>query len=111
MKTFWLYYSVEWEIIRSAPFLFGLASFIVGGLVYVAARWKFSTNIEHLRAEIRTLNERLKQMDTAKSNDEHVPTCDEKVLHIVVSFESERTNVRCVQAILEKMEDFCNKFL
>jgi hypothetical protein len=55
MDKLFEYISKEWGVISQAPFAFVILSAITFGLAYLAAKWKFTTVIEQVKASNDTL--------------------------------------------------------
>jgi hypothetical protein len=76
----------EWAVVSQAPLAFALLAVSMFGLAYVAARWKYSSVIESVRASNETLNERLHlKTEQAEQYKERALKYDEKVWEIVES--------------------------
>lgn len=76
----------EWAVVSQAPLAFALLAVSMLGLAYVAARWRYSSVIESVRASNETLNERLHlKTEQAEQYKERALKYDEKVWAIVES--------------------------
>jgi hypothetical protein len=76
----------EWAVVSQAPLAFTLLAVSAFGLAYVAARWKYSSVIESVRASNETLNERLHlKTEQAEQYKERALKYDDKVWEIVES--------------------------
>lgn len=76
----------EWAVVSQAPLAFALLAVSMFGLAYVAARWKYTSVIESVRASNETMNERLHlKTEQAEQYKERALKYDEKVWEIVES--------------------------
>jgi len=80
------YIAKEWEVLSDAPFAFLVLAAIMFGLAYLAAKWRFSTIIEQVRATNETLTERLRlRSEQAESYKERALKYDDKIQQVVDS--------------------------
>ncbi|WP_455914255.1 hypothetical protein [Pseudomonas syringae] len=78
--------SKEWGVLSQAPFAFLLLSVAAFGLAYLAARWKYSSVVEQVKASNQTLNERLHlKSEQAERYKERALKYDEKIWAVVES--------------------------
>jgi hypothetical protein len=80
------YIAKEWEVLSDAPFAFLVLAAIMFGLAYLAAKWRFSTIIEQVRATNETLTERLHlRSEQAESYKERALNYDDRIQEVVDS--------------------------
>lgn len=78
--------SKEWGVLSQAPFAFVLLSVAAFELAYLAARWKYSSVVEQVKASNQTLNERLHlKSEQAEGYKERALKYDEKIWAVVES--------------------------
>lgn len=76
----------EWAVVSQAPLAFALSAISMFGLAYFAARWRYSSVIDSVRASNDTLNERLHlKTEQAEQYKERALKYDEKVWAVVES--------------------------
>lgn len=86
MEKLFEYIAKEWEVLSDAPFAFLMLAAIMFGLAYLAAKWKFSTIIDQVRATNETLTERLHlRSEQAESYKERALKYDDKIQQVVDS--------------------------
>lgn len=86
MDRLFEYIAKEWEVLSDAPFAFLVLAAIMFGLAYLAAKWRFSTIIEQVRATNETLTERLRlRSEQAESYKERALKYDDKIQQVVDS--------------------------
>jgi len=86
MEKWFEYLAKEWSVISQAPFAFFTIAAITFGLAYLAARWRYTSVIEQVKATNETLKERLHlKSEQAESYKERALKYDEKVLEVVDS--------------------------
>lgn len=86
MDRLFEYIAKEWEVLSDAPFAFLVLAAIMFGLAYLAAKWRFSTIIEQVRATNETLTERLRlRSEQAESYKERALKYDDKIQQVVGS--------------------------
>lgn len=76
----------EWSVVSQAPFAFALLAASVFALAYLAARWKYSSVVEQIRASNETLKERLHlKTEQAEQYKDRAIKYDQKVWAVVES--------------------------
>jgi hypothetical protein len=76
----------EWSVLSQAPFSFALLAASMFALAYLAARWKYSSVIEQVRAANETLKERLHlKTEQAEQYKDRAIKYDQKVWEVVES--------------------------
>lgn len=82
----------EWLVVSQAPLAFALLAASMFGLAYFAARWKYTSVCEQVRAANDTLKERLHlKTEQAEQYKERALKYDEKVWSVVESDTSSLT--------------------
>jgi hypothetical protein len=86
MEKFLELLAKEWSVVSQAPLAFGLLAVSMFGLAYVAARWKYSSVCDQVRAANETLKERLHlKTEQVEQYKERALKYDEKVWSVVES--------------------------
>lgn len=92
METFIELLAREWSVVSQAPLAFALLAVSMFGLAYFAARWKYTSVCEQVRAANDTLKERLHlKTEQAEQYKERALKYDEKVWSVVESDTSSLT--------------------
>lgn len=82
------YISKEWSVVSQAPFTFLILAAITFGLAYLAAKWRFTAIIDHVKASNETLKERLHlKSEQSESYKDRALKYDDKVHQVVDSDE------------------------
>ena len=82
----------EWSVVSQAPLAFALLAVSMFGLAYFAARWKYTSVCEQVRAANDTLKERLHlKTEQAEQYKDRALKYDEKVWSVVESDTSSLT--------------------
>jgi hypothetical protein len=80
------YVAKEWSVVSKAPSTFVILAALMFGVAYLAARWRYASIIEQVRAANEVLKERLHlKSEQAESYKERALKYDEKVLEVVDS--------------------------
>lgn len=86
MDQFVILLAREWAVVSQAPLAFALLAVSMFGLAYIAARWRYTSVLEQVRATNETLKERLHlKTEQAENYKERALKYDEKVWAVVES--------------------------
>lgn len=86
MDKFFELITTEWVVVSQTPIAFVLVAVSMFGLAYAAARWKYSSVVDQVRASNETIKERLHlKTEQAEQYKERALKYDEKVWAVVES--------------------------
>jgi len=92
MEDFIKLLAKEWSVVSQAPLAFCLLAISMFGLAYMAARWRYTSVIEQVKASNETLKERLHlKAEQAEQYKDRALKFDQKVWEVVESDASSLT--------------------
>lgn len=98
----------EWVVVSQAPVAFALLAVAMFGLAYFAARWRYTSVVEHVRASNDTLNERLHlKSEQAEQYKDRALKYDEKVWAVVESDTASLTQKSLL--LVSQIRDFVDR--